>query len=136
MAMPASTNGMMSTEMLSREFLNLKMNFSVRPTNDTAALVSIFPSMSAASLQTEALLTPNRIDSIEVSQEGPVKIDPIRSFKEAGLHPVILENVELCEYAAPTPIQKFAIPALLQGHDVIGIAQTGTSSPSITHIIL
>lgn len=68
-----------------------------------------------------------RIESIEVQQEGPVQIAPIRSFDDAGLHPVILENVKLAEYANPTPIQKFAIPALMQGHDVIGVAQTGKS---------
>ncbi|KAF4345965.1 ATP-dependent RNA helicase [Fusarium beomiforme] len=63
---------------------------------------------------------------IEVQQEGPTKIDPIRSFKEAGIHPAMLENIELCGYDYPTPIQKFAIPSILSGHDVIGIAQTGS----------
>jgi ATP-dependent RNA helicase DDX3X len=65
-----------------------------------------------------------------VTQEGPVKIQPVRSFKEAGLHPVMVENVELCGYEAPTPIQKYTIPSLLQGYDVIGVAQTGTSLAS------
>jgi hypothetical protein len=36
--------------------------------------------------------------------------------------------VELCGFEAPTPIQKFTLPAILQGYDVIGIAQTGTLS--------
>ncbi|KAM3525124.1 hypothetical protein NHJ13051_004171 [Beauveria bassiana] len=67
-----------------------------------------------------------RIASIEVSQEGPVKIQAINSFKDAGLHPVMLENVQLAGYDHPTPIQKFTIPAIVQGRDVIGIAQTGT----------
>ena len=66
-----------------------------------------------------------RIDEIEVFQEGPVKTEPISSFKDAGLHPVMLDNVELSGYENPTPIQKYTIPAILQGHDVIGIAQTG-----------
>jgi ATP-dependent RNA helicase DDX3X len=67
------------------------------------------------------------IDTIEVHQEGPAKISPIKSFKDAGLHPVMLENIELSGYDNPTPIQKYAIPSILQGHDVIGIAQTGIS---------
>ncbi|KAJ4147840.1 hypothetical protein LMH87_002342 [Akanthomyces muscarius] len=67
-----------------------------------------------------------RIESIEVKQEGPVKINPINSFKDAGLHPVMLENVKLAGYDHPTPIQKFTIPAIVQGRDVIGIAQTGS----------
>ncbi|KAF4452406.1 hypothetical protein F53441_4752 [Fusarium austroafricanum] len=68
----------------------------------------------------------SRIGSIEVQQEGPTKIDPIHSFKDAGIHPAMLENIELCGYDVPTPIQKFTIPSILQGHDVIGIAQTGS----------
>ncbi|KAK7209759.1 hypothetical protein V2G26_016937 [Clonostachys chloroleuca] len=66
------------------------------------------------------------IAEIEVQQEGPVKIDAIGSFKTAGLHPVMLENVELAGYEYPTPIQKYTIPSILQGYDVIGIAQTGS----------
>ncbi|CZS80266.1 unnamed protein product [Fusarium graminearum] len=68
----------------------------------------------------------SRIESIEVQQEGPTKIDPISSFKDGGIHPAMLENIELCGYDVPTPIQKFTIPSILTGHDVIGIAQTGS----------
>lgn len=35
------------------------------------------------------------------------------------------ENVKLCGYTSTTPIQAYCIPAVLQGNDVIGIAQTG-----------
>ncbi|KAG6137375.1 hypothetical protein E4U28_004593 [Claviceps purpurea] len=68
----------------------------------------------------------SKIDQIEVEQEGPTRIQPIRSFADAGLHPVMLENVKLMGYDFPTPIQKYTIPSLLQDHDVIGIAQTGS----------
>ncbi|KAI9163282.1 ATP-dependent RNA helicase ded1 [Paramyrothecium foliicola] len=66
------------------------------------------------------------IETIEVHQEGPVKISPIQSFRDAGLHPVMLENVGLSGYDNPTPIQKYTIPSILSGHDVIGVAQTGS----------
>ena len=46
-------------------------------------------------------------------------------FDDAGLHPVMLENVKLCRYSVPTPIQSYCIPAVLTGHDVVAIAQTG-----------
>ncbi|KND87367.1 ATP-dependent RNA helicase ded1 [Tolypocladium ophioglossoides CBS 100239] len=68
----------------------------------------------------------SKIDQIDVQQEGPVKIKPIRSFKDAGLHPVLLENVQLSGYDNPTPIQKYTIASMLQGYDVIGVAQTGS----------
>lgn len=66
-----------------------------------------------------------RITEIELFQEGPVRIQPVAKFEDAGLHPVMLENVKLCGYAVPTPIQKYCLPAIGQGYDVIGIAQTG-----------
>ncbi|KAF1975451.1 DEAD-domain-containing protein [Bimuria novae-zelandiae CBS 107.79] len=47
-------------------------------------------------------------------------------FEDAGLHPVVLENVKRCKYDSPTPIQAYCIPAVLTGHDVVGIAQTGS----------
>lgn len=37
------------------------------------------------------------------------------------------ENIKLAGYDNPTPIQKYTIPAMVQGRDVIGVAQTGTS---------
>lgn len=41
------------------------------------------------------------------------------------MHPVMLENIELCGYEAPTPIQKYTLPAIHKGLDVVAIAQTG-----------
>lgn len=52
-------------------------------------------------------------------------MDPIASFQDAGLHPVMLKNVELAGYEVPTPIQRYCLPAIHFGYDVIGIAQTG-----------
>lgn len=38
----------------------------------------------------------------------------------------MLDNVtRLCQYDMTTPIQAYTIPAVLQGHDVVGVAQTG-----------
>lgn len=42
-----------------------------------------------------------------------------------GLHPIMLENIELCLYERPTVIQMYTIPALTMGKDVIAISQTG-----------
>ncbi|KAL5444552.1 hypothetical protein PMIN07_004997 [Paraphaeosphaeria minitans] len=64
--------------------------------------------------------------AFEVLVQGMDKIHPFRDFDEAGLHPAILENVKRCKYDFPTPIQAYCIPAVLTGHDVIGIAQTGS----------
>jgi ATP-dependent RNA helicase RhlE len=48
------------------------------------------------------------------------------SFRTLGLHANILKAVQEAGYTEPTPIQAAAIPQILAGHDLIGIAQTGT----------
>ncbi len=47
-------------------------------------------------------------------------------FSDLGLIEPIFRAVAAEGYTTPTPIQAQAIPALLQGRDVLGIAQTGT----------
>jgi ATP-dependent RNA helicase RhlE len=47
-------------------------------------------------------------------------------FSELNLNPKVLKAVDEAGYESPTPIQEGAIPAALEGQDVLGIAQTGT----------
>jgi ATP-dependent RNA helicase RhlE len=47
-------------------------------------------------------------------------------FRALNLGPDILKAVQDAGYTEPTPIQAEAIPQILAGHDLIGIAQTGT----------
>src|SRR5450432_15230 len=47
-------------------------------------------------------------------------------FNERGLSEKVLKAVESSGYDSPTPIQEQAIPHVLAGRDVLGIAQTGT----------
>ncbi len=48
------------------------------------------------------------------------------SFADLGLSPEILQSIHDAGYTDPTPIQAQAIPYVLMGRDVLGIAQTGT----------
>jgi superfamily II DNA/RNA helicase len=48
------------------------------------------------------------------------------TFADLGLSDQLLRAVEDSGYTEPTPIQRGAIPAVLMGKDLIGIAQTGT----------
>jgi ATP-dependent RNA helicase RhlE len=48
------------------------------------------------------------------------------SFARLGLDPLILQAIKETGYTEPTPIQAAAIPQVIAGHDLIGIAQTGT----------
>ncbi|MDR3403588.1 MAG: DEAD/DEAH box helicase [Chthoniobacter sp.] len=47
-------------------------------------------------------------------------------FAALGLEPRLLSALKDAEYVEPTPIQSAAIPKILAGTDVIGVAQTGT----------
>ncbi|MEY4472492.1 MAG: hypothetical protein RL671_796 [Pseudomonadota bacterium] len=47
-------------------------------------------------------------------------------FTDLGLAEPLIRALETKGYADPTPIQRQSIPALLEGRDLLGIAQTGT----------
>jgi ATP-dependent RNA helicase RhlE len=48
------------------------------------------------------------------------------NFKNFSLHPAVAEGATEAGYVSPTPIQEKAIPEVLMGRDVMGLAQTGT----------
>jgi len=47
-------------------------------------------------------------------------------FEEFNLHPSVMAGIRVAGYSRPTPIQARAISPIMQGRDVIGLAQTGT----------
>src|SRR5215217_5826254 len=48
------------------------------------------------------------------------------TFAELGLSPPLIESLTALGYEEPTPIQREAIPPLLEGRDLLGQAATGT----------
>ncbi|MGZ3790302.1 MAG: ATP-dependent RNA helicase DbpA [Bacteriovorax sp.] len=48
------------------------------------------------------------------------------SFKNLSLHPYILDNLDSLGFASMTPIQEQALPLILEGHDLIAQAKTGS----------
>ena len=48
------------------------------------------------------------------------------SFQEFHLDTAILSGVKDAGYTTPTPIQAQAIPSIMEGKDLLGLAQTGT----------
>ena len=62
-------------------------------------------------------------------------------FEDLKLENPILKAIEKQGYINPTPIQKQAIPILLNGHDLLGVAQTGTGKtaafgiPILNHLL-
>lgn len=55
-----------------------------------------------------------------------LKVCILSQFKELGLNPLIVKALEAKGYNDPTPIQRQAIPGVMAGRDLLGIAQTGT----------
>ena len=58
--------------------------------------------------------------------EAKQPVEAKQTFETLQLRPELLRALAACGYEAPTPIQRQTIPALLEGRDVIGSAQTGT----------
>jgi ATP-dependent RNA helicase RhlE len=48
------------------------------------------------------------------------------NFESFNFHPSVMAGVQAQGYVTPTPIQLESIPSIMQGRDIIGLAQTGT----------
>ncbi|MDH5721610.1 MAG: DEAD/DEAH box helicase [Spirochaetia bacterium] len=64
--------------------------------------------------------------NLPAAQTETVAGNLIMSFISLELHKELLTRVEKLGFVQPTPIQKQAIPIILQRQDITGIAQTGT----------
>ena len=68
----------------------------------------------------------NKYENIPVQLTGRDPTQHITSFSQARLSETISENVSKAGYTDPTPVQKYGIPAILSGRDLMGCAQTGS----------
>jgi superfamily II DNA/RNA helicase len=53
------------------------------------------------------------------------------NFKNFLFHPQVAAGIEAAGYSTPTPIQTQAIPKVMQGRDLMGLAQTGTGKTAV-----
>jgi ATP-dependent RNA helicase RhlE len=62
------------------------------------------------------------------------------TFQDFNFNEQLFEGIESMGFTTPTPIQEMAIPAIMQGRDLIACAQTGTGKtgayllPTLNHI--
>uniref|UniRef100_A0ACD5UHE1 Uncharacterized protein n=1 Tax=Avena sativa TaxID=4498 RepID=A0ACD5UHE1_AVESA len=61
---------------------------------------------------------------VEVSGDGAPP--PADGFEEAGLVEAVLRNVARCGYDNPTLVQRYSMPIVLSGRDLMACAQTGS----------
>ncbi len=73
----------------------------------------------------EAIRAVQLINSLKTAETEEVFI-PKNGFSDFALTEQLKTNILAKNYSIPTPVQDQAIPAILEGHDVIGIANTGT----------
>lgn len=76
-------------------------------------------------------MTPDQVDLLRIELDG-IKIrgvncpKPITKWTHCGLPAGCLEVIRKLKYDKPTSIQAQAIPAIMSGRDVIGVAKTGS----------
>jgi ATP-dependent RNA helicase RhlE len=88
--------------------------------DDGNALPGVFPCPTGGTPGAEGLCSVNSItDTKTVDTKTP-------TFADLGLAEPLLRALSAAGYSTPTPIQAQAIPALLIGRDMLGLAQTGT----------
>ncbi|PAV83442.1 hypothetical protein WR25_08680 [Diploscapter pachys] len=68
----------------------------------------------------------DKYEEIPVEATGDNVPPPIANFSELKLHPWIEENIKRANYGRPTPVQKYSIPSLQVGRDLMSCAQTGS----------
>ncbi|KAF3916771.1 hypothetical protein ABW20_dc0107972 [Dactylellina cionopaga] len=67
-----------------------------------------------------------KYDDIPVEASGTNVPDPVTAFTNPPLDPHLLTNIELAHYTVPTPVQKYSIPIVMGGRDLMACAQTGS----------
>ncbi|KAK0672880.1 putative pre-mRNA-processing ATP-dependent RNA helicase [Cercophora samala] len=108
------------------ELNTIRKNFWVEPLE-----LSQMTEEEAAELRLE-------LDGIKVSGKNIPR--PVQKWSQCGLTRPILDTIEGLGYEKPTPIQMQALPVIMSGRDVIGVAKTGSGKtmafalPMLRHI--
>jgi len=64
-----------------------------------------------------------RYEDIPVEATGAGVPEPVTSFDGSPLDPVLQENIGYAHYSTPTPVQKYSIPIVAGGRDLMACAQ-------------
>ena len=65
-------------------------------------------------------------DDIPVEASGHDVPEPTTQFTNPPLDDHLLSNIKLASYTTPTPVQKYSIPIVMGGRDLMACAQTGS----------
>ncbi|KAF2757042.1 DEAD-domain-containing protein [Pseudovirgaria hyperparasitica] len=67
-----------------------------------------------------------KYDDIPVEASGTGVPEPVTTFTNPPLDDHLIGNIELAGYKVPTPVQKYSIPIVMGGRDLMACAQTGS----------
>lgn len=67
-----------------------------------------------------------KYDDIPVEASGSNVPEPVLTFTKPPLDDHLLENIKRSGYVQPTPVQKYSIPIVMGGRDLMACAQTGS----------
>lgn len=67
-----------------------------------------------------------KYDDIPVEASGEGVPEPVTTFTNPPLDDHLITNIELSGYKVPTPVQKYSIPIVMGGRDLMACAQTGS----------
>ncbi len=68
----------------------------------------------------------DKYDEISVEVTGSNPPSHVNAFEDCGFSETVMKNVHSCKYTRPTPVQKYAIPIVKAGRDLMACAQTGS----------
>ena len=131
------------------------MNNNLMSSNKTKKLTSIskdditflpFEKAFYVEVAELAQMTPEQVEELREELEG-IKVKgkgcpkPIKAWAHSGVSKKVFDALKRYGYERPTPIQAQAIPAIMSGRDIIGIAKTGSGKtlafllPMFRHIL-
>ncbi|KAK2775699.1 ATP-dependent rna helicase ded1 [Colletotrichum kahawae] len=67
-----------------------------------------------------------KYDDIPVEASGHDVPEPVLTFSNPPLDNHLIGNIEMARYKMPTPVQKYSIPIVMGGRDLMACAQTGS----------
>ncbi|KAK6459619.1 ATP-dependent RNA helicase DED1 [Scheffersomyces xylosifermentans] len=87
--------------------------------------LELFGTAEDTSIQSSGINFDN-YDDIPVEASGEGVPEPITSFTSPPLDELLVENITLSRFTKPTPVQKYSVPIVAGGRDLMACAQTGS----------
>ncbi|SCU85093.1 LAMI_0C10110g1_1 [Lachancea mirantina] len=94
------------------------------PKNEQIEL-QLFGTAEDPSFQSSGINFDN-YDDIPVEASGNDVPEPISDFTSPPLDELLLENITRARFTKPTPVQKYSVPIIAAGRDLMACAQTGS----------